>query len=490
MKRLLLPLLLLLLLLVLLPPTAAAQSSTAPLAQAIEAALRAFPARTSIYLKHVPTGQELGVRQDESFNSQSVIKIPIMVRAFQLAEQGKLSLDERVTIGRADLRDGTGVFQYADLGLSPTIRDLILQMIITSDNTATDIMTTRVGGVDALNTWLDQSGYGMRMINRGYEYRRKLLARLDPRLATITAEETTGLQYAMSDNPVFEHYRPLFTGERARWLDIVRDPANRQRHRANQRALMVDDRTIWLGDITAREIGRMLEAIEREAIASPASSAAMRTIMRRQLAGSRRLPHFVDVPVAHKTGDSGNIANDVGILYTRSGPVVIAVLASGITGSYGEAEDRIGLIAKLVVDHFDGPAPSQSSERRRAIQPPNYKPTPSPLTPGILVGDMLYLSGSTGGDPVSGQLVAGGFEPELRQIMSNVQVVLKEAGMTLADVVSVTAYLADMADFPRFNELYREYFTSTPLPARSTVAVAGLARGARLELTMTAVRSK
>jgi beta-lactamase class A len=122
---------------------------------------------------------------------------------------------------------------------------------------------------------------------------------------------------------------------------------------------MVEDREIWLGDITAREIGRMLEAIERETIASPASAAAMRTFMRRQLAGASRLPHFVDVPVAHKTGDAGNIANDVGIIYARSGPIVIAVLVTGITGPYGEAEDRIARIAELVVKHFDG-APSSA----------------------------------------------------------------------------------------------------------------------------------
>ncbi len=133
---------------------------------------------------------------------------------------------------------------------------------------------------------------------------------------------------------------------------------------------------------------------------------------------------------------------------------------------------------------------AQSTDRKRVIQPPNYKPTPSPLSPGILVGDTLYLSGSTGGDPVTGQLVAGGFEPEMRQIMANVQTVLAAAEMKLSDVVVVTAYLADMQDFARFNELYKEYFTATPLPARSTVAVTALARGARLELTMTAVRSR
>jgi 2-iminobutanoate/2-iminopropanoate deaminase len=56
--------------------------------------------------------------------------------------------------------------------------------------------------------------------------------------------------------------------------------------------------------------------------------------------------------------------------------------------------------------------------------------------------------------------------------------------------VSVTAYLADMSDYARFNEIYKEYFTSTPLPTRSTVAVKELARGARIEMTMTAVRSR
>ncbi len=484
----------LIVLVTLIAPTAlAAQSNPAPgqLAAAIEAELGQIPANTGLYLKHLKTGEEVAVRADVSFNSQSVIKIPIMVRAFQLAEQGKLSLDERVTIGRAELRDGSGVFQFADLGLNPTLRDLIQQMIITSDNTATDVMATKVGGVPALNAWLAESGYKMRKINRGWEYRRKLLARLDPRFRDLTAEETTGLQYAAGDNPLFAHYRSLFTGERAKWLDVVRDPENRRRRAADTARLMVEDRNIWLGDMTARDIGRMLEAIERETIVSPASAAVMRTFMRRQLAGSRRLPHFIDVPVAHKTGDAGNIANDVGIIYSRSGPIVVAVMVTGIKGSLGEAEDRIGRLAQLIVNHFDpAQGPPVAARTRRPIQPPNYKPTPSPLTPAILIGDTLYLSGSTGGDPVTGQLVTGGFEPELRQIMSNVQTVLKEAGMTLADVVSVTAYLADMADFPRFNDIYREYVTSTPLPTRSTVAVSGLARGARLELTMTAVRTR
>ena len=132
-----------------------------------------------------------------------------------------------------------------------------------------------------------------------------------------------------------------------------------------------------------------------------------------------------------------------------------------------------------------GPAPA-----RRVIQPANYRPSPAPLVPAILVGDTLYMSGSTAGDPVTGQLVPGGLEAEMTQIMSNLTTVLTAAGMTVGDVVSVTAYLADMNDYGRFNELYRASFPNGSYPTRSTVAVKDLARGARIELTMTAVRSK
>ena len=322
----------------------------------IQARLDSLPIISSVYVKDLKTGREIAIRADVPMNTASVIKMAVMIRAYRDAEAGKLDLNARHVIKPEEFRRGSGLVQTFAAGLNPTLRDLITQMIITSDNTATDEMTTRVGGVEALNTWLAASGYRLRMVNRGWEYRRKLLARIDPRFAAITAEEVTGLQYAMTGSPTFDLYRPLFTGDRAAWLDVVRDPANRRRHGENQRKLMVEDRDIWLGDITAREIARMLEAIERETIVSPASAATMRTFMRRQLAGSRRLPHFVDVPVAHKTGDAGNIANDVGIMYARSGPIVIAVLVTGITGSYGEAEDRIGRLAELVLKHFDGAA--------------------------------------------------------------------------------------------------------------------------------------
>jgi 2-iminobutanoate/2-iminopropanoate deaminase len=146
------------------------------------------------------------------------------------------------------------------------------------------------------------------------------------------------------------------------------------------------------------------------------------------------------------------------------------------------------LVTVLFAGYSPGQQPRPDASRKRVIQPQGSRPSTA-FSPAILVGDTLYMSGSIGLDQATGQLAKGGFEHELRQVMTNVQAVLKAAGMELSDVVSVTAYLADMSDFARFNEVYREYFKTDPLPTRSTVAVKELARGARVELTMTAVRS-
>jgi len=326
------------------------------LTRLLEAELQRFPARTGLYVKHLRTGEEVAINADEGFNSQSVIKLPIMIRAFQLADQGQLDLDERIEIGRASLRHGAGLLQYHDLGMRPTLRDLILQMITVSDNTATDMVLEKVGGKDALNEWLEASGYQrMRKLNAGWEYRRKLLALLDPRFATITAEETSGLQFALSNSPLLGHYATLFTGEKAAWVETVRAPTNRARYNEVRDPLMVNDPNYWLGDMNPRDTGMLLEAIERCTMTSRPGCDTMKLFLLQQQAGARRLPHYLTVPIGHKTGDSAVISNDVGIAYARSGPIVISFFVNGIRGSLGEAEDRMGHIAKVIVDYFDGP---------------------------------------------------------------------------------------------------------------------------------------
>lgn len=101
---------------------------------------------------------------------------------------------------------------------------------------------------------------------------------------------------------------------------------------------------------------------------------------------------------------------------------------------------------------------------------------------------LLFCSGQIGLDPASGGLVEGGVEAQFRQALENVRALLTAAGCGFADVVKTTLYLADMSDFSRVNEIYGRYF-SEPYPARSTVAAAGLPKGALVELEVIASRS-
>jgi 2-iminobutanoate/2-iminopropanoate deaminase len=130
---------------------------------------------------------------------------------------------------------------------------------------------------------------------------------------------------------------------------------------------------------------------------------------------------------------------------------------------------------------------AQSSGQRRVVRPEKAPNTGLPFSPGILVGNTLYISGHLGRDPVSSRLVSGGIEAETRQVLANTREVLRTAGMDFKDVTSVTAYITSFDDFAKFNAVYSESFPTNP-PARATVQVAALNAGARVELQMIAVK--
>src|SRR5687767_13771422 len=119
--------------------SASAQQGSRPasgLQRLLDAELARFPGQAGVWVKHLTTGEEAAIRGDETFNSASVIKIPVLVLAYQLADKGALSLEERITIRKEDVRGGSGVFRHHEPGLQPTLRDVLMQMVITSDNTA------------------------------------------------------------------------------------------------------------------------------------------------------------------------------------------------------------------------------------------------------------------------------------------------------------------------------------------------------------------
>jgi reactive intermediate/imine deaminase len=109
----------------------------------------------------------------------------------------------------------------------------------------------------------------------------------------------------------------------------------------------------------------------------------------------------------------------------------------------------------------------------------------APLSQSVRVGDVIYLSGMLGSD-TSG-VVAGGITPETRQALTNVRSALEKSGATMDDVVKCTVFLADMQEWAAMNQVYATFFTKNK-PARSAVAVSGLARNARVEIECIAVR--
>ena len=109
-----------------------------------------------------------------------------------------------------------------------------------------------------------------------------------------------------------------------------------------------------------------------------------------------------------------------------------------------------------------------------------------PYSQAIRAGHVLYTSGQLGLDPISGNLVSGGVEPETRQALENLSNILSTAGADLTSVLKTTVFLRDIADFTRMNGIYAEYFKDLP-PARSAVQVAGLPKGAAVEIEAVAL---
>lgn len=109
-----------------------------------------------------------------------------------------------------------------------------------------------------------------------------------------------------------------------------------------------------------------------------------------------------------------------------------------------------------------------------------------PYSQAIAAGDTLYLSGQIAIDPAAGRIVATDIAGQAEQCCRNVEAVLVAAGASMADVVKTTCFLADIADFKAFNEVYAKHFVSKP--ARSCVAVKDLPAGALCEVEATAVR--
>jgi len=123
----------------------------------------------------------------------------------------------------------------------------------------------------------------------------------------------------------------------------------------------------------------------------------------------------------------------------------------------------------------------------RAIETRGAPGAIGPYSQAIESNGMVFCSGQIALDPQTGAIVEGGIKAQTRRALENLRAVLAGAGLTFSDVVKTTLFLVDLADFNSVNEIYSEHFTA-PYPARSTVQVAALPRGARVEIEAIAIR--
>ena len=119
------------------------------------------------------------------------------------------------------------------------------------------------------------------------------------------------------------------------------------------------------------------------------------------------------------------------------------------------------------------------------VKPAKAAPAVGPYNHAVRVGDLLFCSGQIPLDPATGSLVAGDVRAQTERVLENIKIILQDQGLDFANVVKSTVFLTNLADFGVMNEVYARYFT-TDFPARSTVQVAALPKGASVEIEVVA----
>ena len=265
----------------------------------IERITRSVNAKWGIYIKCIETGEEIAINADETMDTMSVIKIPLMAEVFRQIEAGKFSLTDKIPVKESDKRPGTGVIRSLDAGVALTVKDLITLMIIVSDNTATDMLFEKVGGVEPVNKLMQSYG-----------------------LNTIKA-----------------------TGPSDVWFKALRaEPDTLKFH--------MEGKTPY-GLSSPRDLGKLLEKINKGEAVSKQASEQMLQIMRGQVYSSRLPKYVTGFRVPHKTGDFlPYIGNDVGILESPNRHIVISVFTAHHNGIGPNLEDAIGRIGEQIANYF------------------------------------------------------------------------------------------------------------------------------------------
>jgi beta-lactamase class A len=266
---------------------------------ALEKRIAQGPAKVFVAAKNLKTGKSVSIKGAEPVRTASTIKLPVLVEIYAQASEGKLKLDEELVMRQADMVSGSGVLRELSAGTKLKLKDIGNLMIVVSDNTATNMLIERIGA-DAVNARMDKLNL--------------------PRTRLMRKIRGDGKQLKAAEG----------------W---------------SKAGMLEENKKYGIGSSTSLEMIQLLEMLESGKLAG--SKEIIEILKRQQYSDGigRRLDGLT---IANKTGSLDHLRSDVGIVYTKAGPIAIAITVEDIPGiDYGE--DNIGLLmiadlAKLIVE--------------------------------------------------------------------------------------------------------------------------------------------
>ena len=274
------------------------------------------PIKLGVSVYDLTTNETAAINGDRLFQLASVFKVAVMVAAFRLVDRGALNLDDRFVV-KPEHKIAGGILGYLDDGLALTWRDLITLMIISSDNTATDIVLNRVGRCEAINQVIMELGITHLTLRQSV---RELIYAIEPIDKLLLTE--------------FEYQRYV-----------------------HQHSIKVDTAHVMQPDASnfssPNAMSQLFRLIETGKTTSLENTQLMRQILLRQQYVDRlpaQLPS--ETPVAHKTGTIAGVCNDAGLIYLPGNRAVALSVFTEYPVHIGSPEqDRLDGIAKELISH-------------------------------------------------------------------------------------------------------------------------------------------
>lgn len=308
-----------------------------------------------LYMKHVESGQEIAIDADKIFPLGSVFKIALMLEVYRQADEGLISMDERLKLESRNLCIGTGILQYLSPGLELTVKDLVTLMIVATDNTASEMLWKRVG-IQRVNMLIRDLGLAKTSIYLPWREGFLLTMGKGP-FGDRSAQESARMWKGLSDiermkilNDIDRDYANLPIEEFRREYENLYGMKEEKKFKTQREYDQVFDN---LG--TPREVGQVLEKIFKGEVISKDSSKQMLSMMMRNLGGST-MPQFLseDVLVAAKSGITAGTANNACIIFVSSSShIVLCVFFKNLMEKNSDkAQMAEARIARLLYDHF------------------------------------------------------------------------------------------------------------------------------------------